>query len=120
RLGPDGNGLTENNLSRWRSGGYMDWLREVHLTEALQAKHELAQEIVLRSADANGAAQAVLQIIAANLCEFLAETDPATLRESLLSDADKFTRFVNSMVRLAEGGIKCDLHKYYSHDRAVE
>jgi len=120
RLGPAGQELNEQNLSNWKLGGYQDWLRELQLAQALQAKHELAQAILARSADANGAGQAVLQIIAANLCEFLAETDPATLRESLLSDADKFTRFVNSMVRLAEGGIKCDLHKYHHQDRIAE
>jgi hypothetical protein len=120
RLGPPAAGLIEKNLSTWKAGGYLDWLRENQLANALQAKHELAQAIVARSAEANGAGQAVLQIIAANLCEFLAETDPATLRESLLSDADKFTRFVNSMVRLAEGGIKCELHKLHHQDRIAE
>ena len=43
-----------------------------------------------------------------------------TLRENLLSDADKFTRFVNSMVRLAEGGIKCEVHKFRAIDRAAD
>src|ERR1051325_6368408 len=76
--------------------------------------------IVANSPQENGSGRAVLQIIAANLCEFLAETDPSSLRESLLSDADKFTRFVNAMVRLAEGGIKCELHKFRHEDRAAE
>jgi hypothetical protein len=58
--------------------------------------------------------------MAVNLCEFLTETDPVVLRESLLSDADKFTRFVNAMVRLAEGGIKCVVHKFNSEDRETE
>lgn len=120
RLGPQGEGLNEANLSRWKAGGYADWLRELRLTEALRAKHELAQAIVAQSAEANRAGQAVLQIIAANLCELLADTDPSTLRESLLSDADKFTRFVNAMVRLAEGGIKCELHRFRHEDRAAE
>ena len=119
RVGPPAVALTEGNLSEWKSGGYVDWLRELQLTQALQAKHELAQEIVAHSAEANGAGQAILQIIAANLCEFLAETDPATLQQSLFSDADKFTRFVNSMVRLAEGGIKCELHKDHHQDRTT-
>ena len=119
-LGPEAEGLTENNLSKWKGGGYVDWLRSLQLAEALQAKNELAQSIVERSASANGAGQAVLSVMAANLCEFLAETDPATIRDSLLSDSDKFTRFVNSMVRLAEGGIKCELHKFRHDDRASE
>jgi len=120
RLGPEGKEMNEQNLSNWKLGGYQDWLRELQLAQALQAKHELAQNLVLRAADGNQAGQAVLQVIAANLCEFLVETDPACLRESLLSDADKFTRFVNAMVRLAEGGIKCELHKYRQQDRSAE
>ena len=120
RLGPEGQGLNEQNLSNWRSGGYQDWLRHQHISEAIHAKHELAENIVSQAGDGNQAGQAVLQVIAANLCEFLVETDPSTLRESLLSDADKFTRFVNSMVRLAEGGIKCELHKFRNQDRAAE
>ena len=120
RLSPEAHDLNEQNLSNWKSGGYLDWLRELHVTQAIQAKYELAQSIVANSADDNAAGQAVLQTIAVNLCEFLAETDPATLRESLLSDADKFTRFVNSMVRLAEGGIKCELHRFRTQDRAAQ
>jgi hypothetical protein len=119
QLGPDGEGLTECNLSNWKSGGHLDYLRTLQLTEALRAKHELAQDLVAHSAEANGAPQALLQIIAANLCQLLAETDPAGIRQSLLSDADKFTRFVNCMVRLAEGGIKCELHKFQVQDRAA-
>jgi hypothetical protein len=120
RLGPVAEGITEKNLSNWKAGGYVDWLREIQLSNAVQRKHELAQNIVEKSADINGAGQAVLTIIATNLLEFLTETDPETMRDSLLSDADKFTRFVNSMVRLAEGGIKCQLQKYRQEDRAQE
>jgi hypothetical protein len=120
RLSPDTQDLSEKNLSNWKSGGYLDWLRELQLTQSIEAKYELAQSIVATSGDENAAAAAVLHVIASNLCEFLAETDPAVLRESLLSDADKFTRFVNSMVRLAEGGIKCQLHRFRAQDRIAE
>jgi hypothetical protein len=120
QIGPEAAALNEVNLSHWKSGGYQDWLREQQRAETLKSKHELAMSIVERSPGSNIASQAVLQVIAGNLCEFLADTDPAALRESLLSDADKFTRFVNAMVRLAEGGIKCDLHQEHHQDRAAE
>ena len=112
RLAPDTSALTEDNLSNWKSGGYLDWLHEMQLAEKLQAKHELAQSIVARCADDNAAGQALLQIIAGNLLEFLTETDPEELRENLVNDADKFTRFLNAMVRVTDGGIRCELHKY--------
>jgi hypothetical protein len=119
-LGAHTEALTENNLSTWKTGGYLDWLREQQLAKIIESKHELAESIVARSPNDNAAGQAVLQVIATNLCRFLAETDPATMRDSLISDSDKFTRFVNSMVRLAEGGIKCEIHKFRAQDRAAE
>lgn len=119
-LGLAAHGISEMNLSRWKNGGYLDWVREMQLVQVIETKYELALAIVERSTQGNDAGQAVLQVIAANLCQFLVETDPVVLRDSLLSDADKFTRFVNAMVRLAEGGIKCALHKFHHQDRAAE
>jgi len=109
--------INEMNLSRWKNGGYLDWLREMQFAQVIASKYELALSIIKHAHQANEAGQAVLHIIAANLCEFLVETDPVTLRDSLLSDADKFTRFVNSMVRLAEGGVKCAVHQFNHDDR---
>ncbi len=120
-LGPDGTELTETNLPNWKNGGYLDWIREQQLAHVISTKHELAESIVQRAATTDtSASQAVLQVIATNLVEFLVETDPATLRQSLLSDSDKFTRFLNSMVRLAEGAIKCGDYKFRTEDRLAE
>jgi hypothetical protein len=113
-------GLTEVNLSHWKTGGYLDWLRNMQITEAIKAKHELANDIVANAGDENVAATAVLQTLAANLCKFLADNDPEILRDSLMNDADKFTRFVNAMVRLADGGIKCQLHRFQTQDRLAQ
>ena len=120
RLAPDTDGLTETNLSNWKNGGYLEWLQQLNVAERIQDKYELAQEIVTRCGDDNAAAEAILNNLAVNLCEFTAGTDPAALRESLLSDADKFARFVNAMVRLADGGIRCRTHKFNAEDRARE
>jgi hypothetical protein len=119
RIGPEGAGLTETNLSNWRNGGYIDWLHEQALAERVHPRHELAESIVARASEGNNAGHAVLQVLTSSLCEFLADTDPAALRESLLGDADKFTRFMNAVVRLTEGGIKCDLHRTHLKDRAL-
>jgi len=120
RLNLAAHGITDHNLTTWKSGGHRDFLRNLLITEAIQSKYELAQDIIERSGDGNEAGQALLHVMATNLCEFLADTDPTTLRESVLSDADKFTKFVNSMVRLAEGGIKCELHKFRTEERAAQ
>ncbi len=55
RLGPDARHLTKRNLSAWKTGGYQDWLRELHLTEAIHAKYELAQSIIQTAPNDNTA-----------------------------------------------------------------
>jgi hypothetical protein len=113
-------GLIDMNLSRWRSGGYLDWLRNRQISEDIKAKYELAKDIISDPSDAPSAARAILHALAVNLTEFLAKTDPATLRESLLDDADKFSRFVNAMVRLADGTIKLQTHHFHTEDRLAQ
>jgi hypothetical protein len=121
QLGSDVAGINEDHISSWKTGGgYHGWLREVRLAENIQSKNEFAMTVLDGSVPPTRASQAALQIVAANLCEFLAETDPANLRDSLLSDSDKFTRLINAMVRLAEGVIKCDLHQHHQQDRAAD
>ena len=120
KLGPDGQGLTEDMLSKWKNGGYQEWLQECRLTDAMRARYEFAHNLVTEAGDPQQASRAVLHTMAANLCYMLAETDPAALRESLLSDSDKFSRFVHAMVRLSEGSIKCEQHQSQEEDRQAQ
>jgi len=117
QLGTDGEGITEDMLSKWKNSGYYEWLEERRIADAMRARYEFAHDLVTEAGDAKQASKAVLQTIAANLVRMLTEMDPAGLRESLLSDADKFSRFVNAMVRLAEGTIKFDEHTTSDQER---
>ncbi|HVV01756.1 MAG TPA: phage protein Gp27 family protein [Verrucomicrobiae bacterium] len=117
RLGTDGEGLTEDMLSKWKNSGYHEWIDERRLSDAMRARYEFAHALVTEAGDAKQASQAVLHTIATNLCRMLAELDPAALCDSLLGDADKFSRFVNAMVRLAEGSIKFDQHTSAERER---
>lgn len=118
KLGLASLGIAEGNLSTWKTGGYLDWTRQNQIATAIQGKYEFALKLIAESNDENAAGQALLHAVALQFCEFLADTDPATIRDSLLSDADKMTRLVNSMVRLAEGGIKCETHKLSTRAQA--
>jgi hypothetical protein len=119
-LGPDGKDLTEDKLSKWRNSGYREWLEECRLTDAIRARYEFAETLVTEAGDPEHASRAVLHTMAVHLCHMLTEMDPNAIRGSLLSDSDKFSRFVNAMVRLAEGSIKCEQHQNKVEDRAAE
>jgi hypothetical protein len=115
QLKPDTEGLNEENMSNWKQGGYHDWINELNISEAFRVKHEIALSLAEQSTESR-APSALIEILATNLCELLVESDPSVLRESMFSDCDKFSRFVNAMVRLAEGGMKTDLHKFKLQD----
>jgi hypothetical protein len=119
RLGDEAQGINEEHLSRWRTnGGFHDWLKEQQKVELLEQKRDFAFD-VLQKQNGSQIPQTVLQLIATNLCELLVELEPAGLKQSLLSDSDKFSRFVSSMVKLAEGEIKCEQHQAVMQDRAA-
>src|SRR3954452_10155212 len=90
RLGEDCSGITEDHLGTWRQGGYHDWLREQQKIDLMHGKRDFARDLLVTK---NGSQipQTILQIMATNVCEFLVDLDLETLRESLLSDSDKFT-----------------------------
>ena len=110
RLGPDGTDLNDENIGRWARGGYQEWLREQHRVDALRAKQEFALDLPFEK-DGNKITQANIQIVAANLCDLLLNLDPASLRDSLLEDPDKFTRLINMVVRLSDGELRCEQHQ---------
>jgi hypothetical protein len=106
-LGPDGQGLNEDNVGNWKAGGYQDWLREQRQIEILRSKQEFAMDLV-RDTAPHKVHQAILQIAAANLCQLLLELDPNSLRELIEKEPDKYTRLLNAIVRLSDGQIKAE------------
>jgi hypothetical protein len=109
-LGPDGYDLDDSILSRWKSGGYQDWLREQQKVDVARLEQEFASDLACPK-DGNKIHQATIQIAAAKLCELLLNLDPSALRETLESDPDKYTRLLNAIVRLADGEIRCEQHQ---------
>ena len=109
-LGDDGKDLNEDILSRWRTGGHQEWLRDQQKVDALRGKQEFAFDLVCAK-DGNKVTQANLQIAAANLCHLLLDLEPCKLREALEEDPDKYTRLVNMLVRLSDGELRCEQHQ---------
>src|SRR6266436_5471586 len=45
KLGPEGNELDISNLSRWKDGGYQDWLAEQAFITRVRARQETPSEL---------------------------------------------------------------------------
>ena len=63
--------------------------------------------------------EAILQVTAAQLCQFLAEFDPATPKEKLQGDPHNFVRLLALLPKLSESGIKCENHRLQAAERQL-
>lgn len=118
-LGPDAKDVNEDNLSKWRTGGYQDWLRDQQRIDEIRARQEFALDLVCHN-EGNQLHQATLQIAATNLCELLVDLDPASQREELQKNPDKYARLLNAISRLSDGELRRDRHRADKAEREAE
>ncbi len=97
-LGEDGKGLDKWNLTRWKEGGYQDWLAERSFIERIRARQETPQELV-REFDGTEVNHAALQLGSLHIFEALRELGPGSLNEKLGGDCAAFARLINALAR---------------------
>ena len=103
--------LQKNVLTTWMRGGHQDWLAEEERLKKLERIREFALKVVKQNEGAV-VQEAGLQLAAAQIYELLMEFDPAVLKEQLKNgDANGYTKLVNVMARLSDGGLKQEKYR---------
>ena len=72
KLGPEGKELDKSNLSRWKDGGYQDWLAEQAFITRVRAWQETPGDLT-RDFDGTGVGHAALQLGTLHIFEALRE-----------------------------------------------
>ena len=108
-LGENGKHLNCMNLSRWRKGGYKDWLAEQAFIERTRARQETPGELV-RDFDATEVNHAALQLGTLHIFEALRDLGPGSLNEKLGGDCAAFARLINALARASRETMQ--LQKY--------
>src|SRR5437868_5099842 len=72
KLGPEGKELDISNLSRWKDGGYQDWLVEQAFITRVRARQETPGDLT-RDFDGTGVGHAALQLGTLHIFEALRE-----------------------------------------------
>ena len=83
------------------------------------AKEQFALDL-LREKDASKLHEAPLQIAASQLCQLLADFDPAVLKEKLEKDPLNFVRLLHALSKLSQSGIKCESHRIEMTERQAK
>jgi len=90
--------ITENNLSDWKDGGYLDWLDDQFWRDEMRARHETFSGL-FNGADPIQLPEGGLQLAAIGLCELL--RDLSTSAVAGKPDPEKYVRAANSLARLS-------------------
>jgi Lhr-like helicase len=101
--------VDEDVVSRWRQGGYQDWLKEQARLDDMRFRREFALQIVKEN-DGSKIHEATLQIAATQLYETLADFDLMPLKELLKEKPENYPKVVNAIAKLSKGAL--DVQKY--------
>jgi len=125
-LGPIGQGLTENNLSNWKDGGYLEWLQEQQRLDRMRVRQEFAKDLVRENSGITSH-QAASQIAALNLCDIVDDFEPAILKKALLNDAElyvkllkAYTHLLNTMPKLSHAEVECEIRRDDQAEHAAQ
>jgi uncharacterized protein CbrC (UPF0167 family) len=116
KLAERGHKINVNNLSRWHTTGFHDWLQEQAWLEEMRLRLDFAGEVAHEN---NGKLldAASLRIAVTRMYGFLLSFDPAVLSAQVANHPTAYSRILNSLCHLTEASIKCernrrdDLHK---------
>jgi len=111
--------LNEDQLSRWKLGGYEEWLKDQARIDAMGRKRELAMQIV-RENEGGTFQQAGLHLAASQIYEALEAFDPDELTALLRLDPQVYPRLVHALFKLSDGNLKYDRYRAEVEEKKAE
>ncbi len=109
-LGDDGKALNEDNLSSWKSGGYLDWRREEKELAEIQTRQENAADVG-RATEGTSLCEATRKMLIAQILDALRDTGTTSLQNALAEKPETYVRLLHAVARLSVGAISCERHR---------
>jgi hypothetical protein len=116
-LGESGEGLTEDYLSTWKSGGYAEWLRARERREDVLAVQEAIMDRALKQGVQN-LSKATIQMAVTRAFQLLDTLPPESMHKTM--DSNNFTRLLNALVKVADGDVKSERHELETAEREAK
>ena len=109
-LGEAGQGLNLQNLTNWKQGGYLDWVKHREMIARAQAQMEVATDLLRETKDISpGEVYRACSLVAGTqILTALMEYGDETLRKMLLNDAATYITLLNTICNLANSGLRFD------------
>jgi hypothetical protein len=104
-LGEDGKHLQISNISRWKDGGFHDWLKERQQVDALRGFFELVMDM-LANAEAEEIPDLTVKLLAARVCGVLTKLTPDQLQGTLNEDPKALSRLLGLVPKLSREALR--------------
>ncbi len=118
-LADDAPGITENNLTRWFSSGYQDWLRELQRLDEIRIKQEVAMDLACPDGGSR-IHEATLQLAATKLSEMVRNLDCSDFKQLLRDDPAKLTPFLSALATISNAELRCERHRLEIEERLAQ
>lgn len=120
QAGPPVVGLTESNLSNWKTkGGLDEYVQEQHRLYECRARYEFLDRLAKQDTGTSNY-QASPKLALAMIADALAEIGPETLRKGMKEDSRNAVRLLNTLARILGGGLRCEKHLLDVADRQAQ
>jgi hypothetical protein len=107
---PPPGSISIDNLSRWKAGGYQDWLREQAWLEEMRLRLDFARNIAQQE---NGALldAASLRIAVVRMYALLTQFDPSVLTDKIANEPSTYPRLLNALCKLTQTAVRLESHR---------
>lgn len=103
-------GVTEQNITNWRQGGYQDWLENEQRIADMQRNQEFAVKLV-EEVGPGKTHEAASMLAASQLYEVLSQFDTKFLKTLLTEAPENYSALVNSLAKLAKHNLESEKFK---------
>ncbi len=110
KLGDHGHTINEDQLSRWHTGGYQEWVQEQAWLDEMRARLDFANEI-LNQPNANRIDAASLRIAVTQMYSLLLSFDPLTLKNQLSTQPGAYSRLLSTLCKITDSLIRSERHR---------
>jgi hypothetical protein len=110
KLAENGFNLNADNLSRWYSGGYQEWLQEQAWLQEAQDRANFASEVVSQPSG-DLITEVSLRIALIRMYTLLLDFQPAVLKDTIATNPGMYPRLLNVLCKLTQGAMKLEQYR---------
>src|ERR1051326_6246300 len=115
-LGDDGKDLNEDNLSTWKSAGFLDFRREEKELADIRVRQEYAADVA-RETPGVSLCEATSKMMIAQVLDALRDAGPGSLQTALADKPEIYVRLLHAVARLSTGALICERHRVLEEER---